>query len=346
MFYLKYRPQTIEEIDNEMIRERIKTMLKAKKIPHALLFTGPKGTGKTSTARIIAKIINCENKKTDSVEPCNQCKTCQSIRAGYSIDVLEIDAASSRKIDETRDLINQVKFAPVHSRYKVYIIDEIHMLTSESFNALLKTLEEPPPSTVFILATTEVEKLPKTIISRCLRFNFAKAKESEILRMLKRIIKSENIKIDEKTLKFIAKYSDNSFRDAAKLLEETVINCPTPGVDDVKRILGLKDENNDLIRLLEKKDIKKTLEFIENYEKNAGNFKILIESLLDRLHLILLKKNRLETNLEEDYSFSLKEISILIKLLQEAYNSLKYSPIESLPLEIAAVEYLNKEKGR
>jgi len=347
MFYLKYRPQTIEEIDNETVREKIKIMLRAKRVPHALLFTGPKGTGKTSAARIVAKIINCENnifnKKSELVEPCNRCQTCKSITAGYSIDVLEIDAASSRKIDETRDLINQVKFTPIRSRYKVYIIDEIHMLTPESFNALLKTLEEPPSSTVFILATTEVEKLPKTIVSRCLRFNFAKAKEVEILRMLKRIIKSENIKIDEETLKFIAKYSDNSFRDAAKLLEETVINSPTPTLNDVKRILGLKDENNDLIRLLEKKDLKKTLEFIENYDKSAGNFKILIEYLLDKLHLALLKKNHLETDLEENYNFSLKEIALLIKLLQEAYNNLKYSPIEALPLEIALVEYINSK---
>lgn len=348
MFYLIYRPQTIEEIDNEVVRERIKIMLRAKRVPHALLFTGPKGTGKTSTARIVAKVINCENnlynKKSDFVEPCNRCYSCQSITAGSAIDIMEIDAASNRKIDETRDLINQVKFSPVHSRYKVYIIDEVHMLTPESFNALLKTLEEPPPSTIFILASTEIDKLPKTIVSRCLKFNFGKAKEAEILRMLKRIAKSENIKTDDGTLKFIAKYSDNSFRDAAKLLEEVVINYSKPTIDNVKKILGLKDEHSDLIRLLEKKELKKIFEFIENYEKSAGNFKILIEYLLDKLHLILLKKNHLETDLEEDYNFSLKEITRLMKLLQEAYNSLKYSPIESLPLEIAMVEYFENNK--
>ncbi len=347
MFYLKYRPQTIEEIDNQAIRERIKILLQSKKIPHALLFTGPKGTGKTSTARIVAKVINCEknlyNQKSDSAEPCNRCYSCQSITAGSSIDIMEIDAASTRKIDETRDLINQVKFSSVHSRYKVYIIDEVHMLTTESFNALLKTLEEPPSFTIFILATTESDKLPKTIISRCLKFNFSKAKETEIVRMLTRISKSEKLKIDAQTLKFIAKYSDNSFRDAAKLLEETVINCLTPTINDVKKILGLKDEHGDLIRLLEKKDLKLSIEFIENYEKNGGNFKILIEYLLDKLHGVLLKKNRLETDLEEDYNFSLKEISTLIKLLQKAYNNLKYSPIETLPLEIAMVEYIENK---
>jgi len=349
MYYLKYRPQTIEEIDNQTIRERIKIMLRTKKVPHALLFTGLKGAGKTSVARIVAKVINCENnlynKKSDSVEPCNRCYSCQSITAGSSIDVMEIDAASNRKIDETRELINQVKFSPVTSRYKVYIIDEVHMLTPESFNALLKTLEEPPPSTIFILATTEVDKLPKTIVSRCLRFNFGKAKEVEIFRMLKRIDKSENIKADDETLKFIAKYSDNSFRDAAKLLEEVVVNYSKPTIDNVKKILGLKDEHSDLIRLLEKKELKKIIDFIENYEKNAGNFKVLIEYLLDKLHLILLKKNGVETELTEDYNFSLKEITMLIKLLQEAYQNLKFSPIESLPLEIAITEYIENRKG-
>ncbi|MFN3978738.1 MAG: DNA polymerase III subunit gamma/tau, partial [Sulfurihydrogenibium azorense] len=175
MFYLKYRPQTIEEIDNERVRERIKIVLRSKTIPHAFLLTGPKGIGKTSTARIIAKTINCQNnlfsQKSNSIEPCNICSICQSIIKGYSTDIVEIDAASARGIEEIKELINQIKFYPLQTRYKVYIIDEVHMLTKEAFNALLKTLEEPPSSTIFILASTELEKIPKTIISRCFRLN-------------------------------------------------------------------------------------------------------------------------------------------------------------------------------
>lgn len=349
MFYLKYRPQTIEEIDNEEIRKKVAFILATKNIPHAFLFAGPKGVGKTSTARIIAKAINCQNnlfaKKSSSVEPCNRCQNCLSITAGNAIDVFELDAASHRKIDDIRDLIDKVKFAPLTSRFKVYIIDEVHMLTIESFNALLKTIEEPPQSTIFILATTEINKLPKTIVSRCITLNFGKAKKTEILRMLKRITQREKIPIEEKTLPLIATYGDNSFRDAAKLLEEMVMNIPDKkhllSSSDLKKILGFKDENVHFLKIIEKKDLSQGLQLIEDYAQKGGDFKTLIEYLLDKLHLLLLRKNQLETDLEEDYNFSLKEIAQLIKLLQEAYNNLKYSPIESLPLEIAVVEYLS-----
>lgn len=353
MFYLKYRPQTIDEIDSEMVKERLKIMLSAKRIPHAFLFAGPKGTGKTSSARIVAKSINCQNNlfsnkkqaENQSIEPCNKCQQCISITSGNSIDIIEMDAASNRKIDEIRDLIGRVKFSPILNRYKVYIIDEVHMLTNESFNALLKTLEEPPLSAVFILATTEPDKLPKTIISRCIKFNFHKAKNSEIIRMLKRISQKEKIAVSDDILQFIANYCDHSFRDAAKLLEEAVALYDNKKqkilIDDVKKILGLADESNDLLKSLEKKDQKKSLEFIEQYEDKGGDCKILIEFILNKLHALLLKKNNLPSGLEENYTFTLGEITLLIKLFQEAYNVLKYSPIEVLPLEIAVVQYIN-----
>lgn len=353
MFYQKYRPQILAEIDNQIVREKIKKILLTKRLPHAMLFAGPKGTGKTSTARIFSKAINCLNnfysEKNNTIEPCNQCPNCKSITTGSSPDVIEIDAASNRGIDEIREIIEKIKFYPLQSRYKIYIIDEAHMLTKEAFNALLKTLEEPPNSTIFILATTEPEKMPNTIISRCLKIVFSKAKTEEIYNMLKRITAKEKLNFSDKLLTTLAKHADHSFRDAAKILEELAIEFQNNPKSDpeslLNHLLGYRGNYLDLIDYLEKKDQKKALDFIENYDKNGGDFKSLIESSLDFFHQLLLKKNGLVSEPEKDYRFSIKEISLLIKLLHEAYRSLKYSPIEALPLEIAIIDYCQTEGG-
>ena len=207
VFYLKYRPQTIEELDSKEIREKLYSVLQGLGIPHAFLFTGPKGLGKTSTARIVAKSLNCE-KKTKGVEPCNKCEQCVSITNGTNMDILEIDGASNRGIDEIRDLREKVKLSPMSARKKVYIIDEVHMLTQEAFNALLKTLEEPPSHVVFILCTTEPHKVPATIMSRCLCIQFKKATEEELIRSFKRIIKREKLEAETEALSLIAGLSD------------------------------------------------------------------------------------------------------------------------------------------
>lgn len=343
MLYLKYRPQTIKEIDSVVVREKLSLLLAAGNLPHALLFTGPKGIGKTSSARIIAKAINCEENffagKGESYEPCNKCSSCISISNGNSPDIIEMDAASNRKIDEIRSLIENIKFAPILARYKVYVIDEVHMLTTESFNALLKTLEEPPKSTIFILATTELDKLPKTIISRCITIHFAKATEEEILSMLKKVVKSENKQIDENLLKFIASKSDHAFRDATKLLEEAIAQNATT-IDSLSKMIGLTGENVHLLSVLEENNLSKTIEYIEEYDKKGGSIKVLIESTLTELHnqLTALAQTKKTSH------FSIKEIALLIKLLQVAYITLKTSPIEVLPLEVAVIEYFTSVK--
>src|SRR3990167_11242532 len=188
VFYRKYRPQKIEELDSKEVREKLYNVLESSSVPHAFLFTGSKGLGKTSTARIVAKVLNCE-KKTKGIEPCNKCEQCVSITNGTNMDILEIDGASNRGIDEIRDLREKVKLSPMSATRKVYIIDEVHMLTQEAFNALLKTLEEPPSHVVFILCTTEPHKVPGTIISRCLRIQFKRATEEELVRSFGKIIK-------------------------------------------------------------------------------------------------------------------------------------------------------------
>jgi DNA polymerase-3 subunit gamma/tau len=343
MYYHKYRPKTIEEIDNSQVKEKIIKLLASKIVPHALLLTGPKGTGKTSIARIIAKAVNCHNNhfagKNEIIEPCNRCPSCLAVDKSASPDVSEIDAASNRGIDEIKNLIRESTFTPMLGRYRVFIIDEAHMITNEGFNAFLKTLEEPPNSVIFILATTNWEKIPPTIRSRTSIINFGKAQEKDIIHMLNRIIKGEAITVDEKVVSIIAKQSDNSFRDAAKILEELVIQNKLTEVEPVLKYLGLSQTG--LLELIERKQLKETLSWIKEFEQRGGNFKTLIQEVLNQLHHLLLVKNNVTDDKEINSKLSTKEISYLIRLLLEAYRELKNSPIESLPLEIAVVEYYN-----
>lgn len=338
MFYLKYRPRKIEEIDNTQVREVVTNVLKSKDIPHAFLFIGQKGTGKTSTARIFAKAVNCLDK--NGVEPCNKCENCKSVDTSSSIDVIEMDAASNRGIDEVRSLIRESAFLPMTSKYRVFIIDEAHMITPDAFNALLKTLEEPPSSVIFILATTNLEKLPKTIVSRCFLVNFGRAKREDIVRMLKRVAVDEKIEVDEKTLKLVAKHSDNSFRDAAKILEELSIQNKLM-YENAQQFLGIVGKQ-DLLEILQKNDLKGSLSWIEEFGKSGGNYKNLIEQLLEELRILLLINSKvLQVDDEIVYNFTQKQIVQLMKLLSEAYNSLRISPIESIPLEIAVTDFYN-----
>lgn len=351
MFYLKYRPKVLSEIDNSNVKDVFNKILDSKPIAHAFLFVGQKGTGKTSTARILAKAVNCLTNKfsrpltpevgVDTIEPCNSCKNCLSIDSSSSPDVIELDAASNRGIEDIRNLIRESSFYPMANRYRVFIIDEAHMITPDAFNALLKTLEEPPSSVIFILATTNQDKIPKTIASRCMVINFGKAKRSDIVSMLQKIAAKEKLQVDEKLLTLIAKHSDQSFRDATKILEELATQKKLT-YDEGKQFLGILREN--FFESLEKKDLKTSLVWIEDFSKEGGNFKTLLEQLLDELRFCLLQKNGVHTEETTNLNFSTEEIVRLMKLMTEAYNNLKISPIDSLPLEIAVVEFYNKSK--
>jgi len=374
-FYRKYRPQLIEELDNEEIRRRLSAVLSSKSLPgrqaglpHAFLFTGPKGTGKTSAARIIAKSINCELRTKDkkqntwkvegprakrgrdtwkvNYEPCNQCDICKSITNGTCLDVLEIDAASNRGIEEIRSLREKIRLAPSVCKYKVYVIDEVHMLTTEAFNALLKTLEEPPEHAVFILCTTEPRKLPETITSRCLRFNFKRATLSELERSLRRIVAGEKLKIDDPSLHEIARGSDGSFREAAKILEQLSFENKEITINQVLEFLGKIKINqaDDFLKFLADRDTKGAILWINSALQNGADLKIINTDLLEILRNYLIKKatgvEAEEVIYGEVYKkLTLEEIKKLIEIFSQAYFELRTTIIPQLPLELGAVEW-------
>lgn len=341
MYYLKYRPRTVTELDNSQVRPKILNILNSKNIPHALLFIGSKGMGKTSAARIFAKAINCKNTvfsgQPNNVEPCNKCENCLNIDAGSSPDVIEQDAASNRGIDEIRAIIRDAGYAPMTGNYRVHIIDEAHMITPDAFNALLKTLEEPPSTAIFILATTNEEKVPKTIVSRCVIVPFGTAKKEDVFHMLDRVAIAENIELQPELREIIFTYCEGSFRDAAKILEDLSIQKKlTP--EDAKKYLGVFSMGS-LVEMLEQHDLKTTMTWLSDFAKQGGNTKKLIEETLQLLHFELVAKS---TGQEERYpKLTLKKISTLIKYLHEAYSNIKISPIEILPLEIAVCEFYN-----
>lgn len=344
--FLKYRPQTIDDLDSEEIRNRLKAIFTSSYIPHAFLFAGPKGTGKTSTARIVAKIFNCEHltlgKDVKDPNPCTTCSACQAIAHGRFLDCIEIDAASNRGIDEMRDLREKIKFSPVSGRVKVYIIDEVHMLTTEAFNALLKTLEEPPSHAVFILATTEAEKLPETIRSRCTTFSFQRATADELLHSLKRVVKGEGLTVDREVLELIASSSDGSFRDATKIAEQAI----SEGVltrEGVAKLLG-RDSHSALVVLhfLAAKDATKGLEEISSLVKMGASMRFLVEDILATLHAVLMVQYKLLERSElEDITkqVSTPDVTSLIRIFTRAFVELKSAPYPYIPIEVAIVEW-------
>ncbi|MDO8551766.1 MAG: DNA polymerase III subunit gamma/tau [bacterium] len=350
-YNFKYRPQKIGELNLTLVRDDLTSVFKSGKIPHAFLFTGPRGIGKTSAARIVAKTVNCVGKKQGEIEPCGECDQCNSITTGNNLDVLEIDAASNRGIDDIRELRERVRLAPVKASYKVYIIDEVHMLTTEAFNALLKTLEEPPKHVIFILCTTEVEKLPETIISRCLRLNFKKAKIDEVIEKLEKVSKWEKLKVTPEALKLLARGSSGSFRDALKILEHASFAQEEVTEEKIKEILGqtVGSQPQKLLDSLVKKETKEALAEINRAVNLGCNLRIYTEELLELLRATLLQKLGVATEEEPGIGnwepaspagrLGIGETKRLIEIFSKAFLELKGAVIPQLPLELAVVEW-------
>lgn len=351
VFYRKYRPQTLDEIAGQSaVKQALQSAFASGKLAHAYLFCGPKGTGKTSTARILAKMVNCE---VEGNVPCNQCSNCLSITNGSNLDVIEMDAASNRGIEDVRVLRDNIKLAPTSSRKKVYIIDEVHMLSTDAFNALLKTLEEPPAHVLFILATTELQKIPQTILSRVQKMEFKLASTDELLEVLSAIADKEEIKIDKKALLAVAKRAQGSFRDGVKLLDQLSL-VGEINQELVEQSLGSGAYNGllDLLESVSQKDSKGALQKLITQLETGVNIKEINLSILDILRQILYIKNDLGQALvlpeigEEKFqlvnslaaNFTLDSLLLALEYFQKSLEQGRYVSIPSLPLEMAVVE--------
>lgn len=365
VFYRVYRPQTFSEVVGQTtIIEALTTVVKNGSPAHAYLFAGPRGCGKTTTARILAKALNCENddrlslpvnremvqttnneQRTTiiaSADPCNTCSSCLAITSGRHMDVIEIDAASNRGIDDIRAFQEKIYLAPTQGKKKVYIIDEVHMLTTEAFNALLKTLEEPPDHVVIVLATTDPKKVPQTILSRSVRFSFALANEVELTKALKRIIDKEHLQIEDDALALLIRRAEGGYRDGVKLLDQ-IASLGKPITKSLIESYFDTPQDELTLRFLQSLAQGNTtacLQYVDDFVSTGGNAYEFVTTLLRQLRAALLGQNGVgESNANIANLFNRKQLVTLLKLFSLAEREMKVMSIQSLPLELAIIDY-------
>ena len=350
--YRTYRPSTFEEVAGQKhIVKTLKNALATNKIAHAYLFCGPRGTGKTSMAKLLAKALNCEE---GIGHQCNHCSNCLAVIDGSHPDVIEIDAASNNGVDEVRDLIEKVKYSPIKGRYKVYIIDEVHMMTSGAFNALLKTLEEPPAHVVFILATTEAHKVLPTIVSRCQRYDFSKVDDEDIVNRLKTIFAKENISYDEDALKSITTLADGGVRDALSIADQVIAYSGNKITEkDVEDLFGLAsvEEKIEFINKINEQNTKYVLEKMNQFIEAGVDIKRLTTDLLDILKDVIIFKNTSDSSLlvklkENQVNYLMNTISNqkaleMINILLDAQSNYKFVNNIRTLFEITLLKMLN-----
>ena len=351
--YREWRPRTFYDVvGQEHITKTLKNQILNNRIAHAYLFCGTRGTGKTSTAKVFAKALNCLNLKDG--EPCNDCEMCRKINEGLAIDVTELDAASNNGVDKIRDIIDDVKYPPQEARYKVYIMDEVHMLSAGAVNAFLKTLEEPPNNVIFILATTDPQKLPITILSRCQRFDFKRINNGEITARLRKIVNDQNVLADERSLNLIARVSDGAMRDSLSILDQA-ISMGNGNVDynTVVSMLGLVTNEHlfNLVNAIIQRSVEKSIEIIEDVIYSGKDIYLFIKDLIAHYRNLLMVK--VTNNPEEVLDMSEENIALIkeqgarlraeeimrcIRILQEAENNAKLSKQARLYCELAVIK--------
>lgn len=335
-FYQKYRPKTLQElVGQEFVRQTLQASLKSDKTAHAYLFFGSRGTGKTSTARILAKALNCQTPRA-SGDPCNQCEFCLGADNGSFVDMIEIDGASNRKIEHARALIEKIYFSPTLGKRKVYIIDEVHMLTKEAFNALLKTIEEPPEHAFFLLATTELNKVPETIRSRCQVFTFHRLTPEQIAGRLSEIAQKESITVEHDALLLIAKKSLGGLRDAIGLFEQVATSGEVT-VKQMQQELGMASMNDleEFYAMIDQRDAEAAIRFVGSLSSEGVYLGDFLEQLLGHLRGIMLTASLADGN---DARARLEKVIEDIALFDQARRTLRDSPIPTLPIEIAIVK--------
>ena len=361
--YRKFRPDNFKDVKGQdHIVTTLKNQIKSSRIGHAYLFTGTRGTGKTSVAKLLAKTVNCENPQEGN--PCNECSMCKGIMSGTSMNVIEIDAASNNGVDNVREIVEEVRYSPTEGKYKVYIIDEVHMLSAGAFNALLKTIEEPPSYVIFILATTEVHKIPVTILSRCQRYDFKRISIDIIADRLHELMEEEKLEVEDKALRYIARMADGSLRDALSLLDQCISFYlgETVTYDNVLDVLGTVDTKvfSELLQAVNNQEVSKCIRILDDVESNGRELSQFVIDFIWYLRNLLLVKTTENVSeiiidiatenlmLLKQEAQSMEEDILMryIRIFSELSNQIRYAPRKRVLLEMALIKLCKPQMER